>query len=768
MPPHPAAPPSPRLAFPLSFSVAVSWVGRDRRARRNARGRPGAPALPTLALGLLLALGAATLATASTAGAETDASTATLPRRRAIEDAMRRANAYYQANFAPGSAVWNRGAYHGGNLRAWEVLRLPADLAYTLRWCEANNWTVGPEAGGGADADSQTCGQPYLDLHALDPQPVRKASIKTRLDLLVANPAADDDWWWIDAFYMAGPTLARLARVENDPAYFTQAEQMYAHMKSGHGLFDPARGLWYRDNTAKNRTGSFTPQFWGRGNGWVIAGCARMLEQLPAGDPRRAEFESMLQTMAAALLPLQGVDGFWRSNLLFPEQHPNPETSCTAFFAYAMAYGINEGLLDSATYLPAVERAWDGMVSTALNSAGRLGYVQAIGAAPAPNNAEGSQDYGYGAFLLTGCELLRMLGGPAPVSAVAGPGQTVTDADGDFSETVRLDASGTVLRDASALPRYTWWRGPVLLGMGEQLDVELPLGEHPIPLMVEHGDTGPAYTDGTTVRVNPPPASRPAATAVGHQIPNTPANVLDGDLSTRWSQEGDGQWLQVALPLVATLDHVDLAFYQGDTRVTFFDLQLSTDGVTWATVYSGSGGGGGNGLERFAFAPRAARYVRYVGHGNSQSAWNSVTELALPVAELLDSADTDANGLPDSWEISRFGAIGQAAAELLPAYVAGAAPAGGDAADMIDGLFRIEVSDTPGMLRLVLESRAALGPGYVGKTRRYRVLTSPDLAAGSWQPLAGREPIDADNLAHAIPVTLPARAAFYRAEAWLE
>ena len=687
---------------------------------------------------------------------------ADLERRRAIEEAMRRANGYYQTHFSLGSAVWNQGAYHGGNTRAWRYLGLAPDLAYALRWAEANSWTVGPEAGGGADADSQTCGQPYLDLYELDPQPVRKASIKSRIDLLVANPATStDDWWWIDAFYMAAPTFARLGRIESDPAYLDQMLAMYRHMRDTRALFDPARGLWYRDATAKARTGANTPQFWGRGNGWVIAGCARVLEQLPAGDPRRADFEAMLQTMAAALLPLQGTDGFWRSNLLFPAQYPTPETSCTAFFTYAIAYGINAGLLDAPTYRPVVERAWDAMCGTALNAEGRLGYVQAIGAAPAPSTAEGNQDYGYGAFLLAGVELLRMRGGPAPVSAVAGAPQTRVDADGNYAETLRLDASATIVRDGTPV-RHPWWIGSIFLGEGPALDVDFPLGEHTVTLLVEHGEDAP-YQDQVEVRVTPAPALNLKVAASGHQSPNAPANVLDDDLGTRWSQEGDGQWLSLELPLAASLDHMDIAFYQGDTRRTFFDLQLSLDGSTWETVFSGSSGGATAAAERFSFSARVARHVRYVGHGNSASAWNSLTEISLPLPALLDSADTDVNGLPDSWETRHFGTIGQSPA-LRSDYLAGLAP--GSAAT--GNPLRIQNSATPGTAELILEARAAFGPGYVGKTRRFRLLASPDLAPGSWTPLPEPAPVSGDNLPRFIEVPLSGSSVFFRAECWLE
>lgn len=709
--------------------------------------------LAFLRLALLLALAAGT-----TQGQPASS----LARRRAIEDAMHRANAYYQANFALGTAVWNRGAYHGGNLRAWQTLGLAPDLAYSIRWAEANSWTVGPEAGGGADADSQTCGQAYLDLYELDPQPVRKASIKSRIDLLVANPAAStDDWWWIDAFYMAAPTFARLARIENDPVYLDRMLAMYRHMRDTRALFDPAHGLWYRDAAAKGRTGANTPQFWGRGNGWIIAGCARVLEQLPAGDPRRADFEAMLQTMAAALLPLQDADGFWRANLLFPAQYPAPETSCTAFFTYAIAYGINAGLLDPAVYTPVVDRAWEAMVATALNSAGRLGYVQAIGVAPAPATPDGSQDYGYGAFLLAGRELLEMLGGPAPVSVVAGPAQTRVDTDVDYAEPVRLDASATVLRDESPA-RFTWWLGSIFLGEGKILDVEFPLGDHAVTLAVEHGDEAP-FLDQALVRVRPAPSLDLTVSAIGHQIPNTPQNVLDGDLGTRWSQEGDGQWIAFRLPLDAALDHVDIAFYLGDARRTLFDLQVSLDGLAWETVYSGSSGGQSTGLERFAFPARVARHVRFLGHGNTLSAWNSVTEFVLPLPAILDSADTDANGLPDAWEIHHFGATGQGPF-LRPTYIAGIAP---DSAATVSVL-RIRSGMTPGEGELLLSPRPAFGPGYLGKVRYYRLVRSPDLRAGAWQTVPSYESIPGYGEEIVIPFKKPTAAAFFRAEIWLE
>ncbi|MCB1133020.1 MAG: glycoside hydrolase family 88 protein, partial [Verrucomicrobiae bacterium] len=582
--------------------------------------------------------------------------------RVAVEEAMRRANGYFQSHHAVGTAVWDRATYHTGNMRAWEVLGLARDHDRSVAWAEANGWLRGPE--GAAHADAHCCGQPYIDLYMVDPQPVRIANIKSTMDALVANPAAsNNDWTWIDAMYMAAPTLARLdvlypagPPVTGGRTYFQQLSDMYFHSKNTEagGLFSAGNSLWYRDADKKNNN----KPFWGRGNGWVIAMCARVLEQYPdPEDPRRDEFETMLQTMAAKLITLQQPDGFWRSNLLDPTAYPNPETSCTAFFTYAFAFGINEGLLDAATYGPSVELAWNAMVATALHPDGKLGYVQGPAADPGPASYTTDRDFGYGVFLLAGCEYLEMLGGVPDLYPDAGPSQTVVDADMDFSESVILDAGGSTFR-GGGIESYSWWAGPVFLGDGPRIEVDFPHGAHIVTLRVE---TTGGETLETTASVT---VVSPAVTvsAIGNQSGNPPQNTLDGSLATRWSQEGLGQWILYQLPEAEEIDHVDIAFYLGNQRDTYFDLEVSDGGGTWDTVFSGRSARTLE-LQRFSFAARPVKFVRYVGNGNSASLWNSLTEVVLPVSyDMADgSSDADGNGLPAAWEIHHLGIEGTSA-----------------------------------------------------------------------------------------------------------
>jgi beta-glucanase (GH16 family) len=111
---------------------------------------------------------------------------------------------------------------------------------------------------------------------------------------------------------------------------------------------------------------------------------------------------------------------------------------------------------------------------------------------------------------------------------------------------------------------------------------------------------------------------------------NGPGNTVDNSLSTRWSASGDPQWIRWDLGSTRMVGHVRLAFYSGNTRRSRFDLQTSTDGSTWTNALTGAMSSGTTTQEQtFDFSDRNARYVRYLGHGNTVNAWNSLTEASI-------------------------------------------------------------------------------------------------------------------------------------------
>jgi hypothetical protein len=113
---------------------------------------------------------------------------------------------------------------------------------------------------------------------------------------------------------------------------------------------------------------------------------------------------------------------------------------------------------------------------------------------------------------------------------------------------------------------------------------------------------------------------------------NVPGNAVDNNTATRWSADGVGQWLRFDLGAVRRVSHLTVAVYQGNTRRNLFDVQVSNDGSSWTTVWSGASSGGSTGQELIDFPDVDARYVRYLGRGNHANngtfaTWNSVSEV---------------------------------------------------------------------------------------------------------------------------------------------
>ncbi len=291
---------------------------------------------------------------------------------------------------------------------------------YALLWAESNGWAL--EGGDSTrHADNQCAGQTYIELYQYDPMPYKIAHIKASIDNMV-NSSEDDDWYWIDALQMAMPVFAKLGAIYDDTDYYYKMWDLYSHTKytegtqglySDNGAYGYEDHLWWRD--ARYEPPEASPNgymvYWSRGNGWVIAAHVRTLQQLPDTDPHYAEYMQTFQRMAASLKDRQRTDGFWNSNLDDPDHCGGKETSGTAFFTYAIAWGANNGHLDETTYRPVVEKAWNGMVSNAVHPDGKLGYIQAVGGEPCTHHPFGyddTSDFGVGAFLLAGSEVAEM------------------------------------------------------------------------------------------------------------------------------------------------------------------------------------------------------------------------------------------------------------------------------------------------------------------------------------------------------------------------
>jgi len=315
---------------------------------------------------------------------------------------------------------WVQAAGYTGMMALADVSASPRFHDAMMRMAAGNGWKPARRI---YHADDHCVTQTYLELYFRHRDPAMIAPTIERFDYILAHPKdghlefvggdKNDRWAWCDSLYMAPPAWLRLYVATGKQAYL---DYMVEHWwQTSAYLYDKDEHLYFRDSTYfDKREANGKKVFWGRGNGWVVGGLVRVLQFLPADHPARPRFEQQFREMIARLIPLQQGDGCWRASLLDPASFPEKEESGTGFFCYALAWGVNHGLIERAVGEPAASKAWQALVSC-VQPDGKLIHVQPIGADPKKFDENATEPYGVGAFLLAGSEIFR-LGGGQPVA----------------------------------------------------------------------------------------------------------------------------------------------------------------------------------------------------------------------------------------------------------------------------------------------------------------------------------------------------------------
>lgn len=267
------------------------------------------------------------------------------------------------------------------------------------------------------NADDLSIAQVYLDLAAQEKRPsimnLTKAEMDDLLPLTTLKPSdARIPWWWCDALFMAPAVWTKMYKATGDRKYL---EYMHTNWKrTSDLLYDKDEHLYARDAAyIPKREANGKKIFWSRGEGWVMGGLALILDDIPKDDPQRPFYVQQLREMADKVASLQGPDGMWHAGLLDPATYVLPEVSGSSLFVYAMAYGVNRGILDGRKYRPVIAKAWGGILKN-VYADGRLGNIQQTGSEPAFYRPSSSYNYGVGAFMLAASELKTMAAGAKP------------------------------------------------------------------------------------------------------------------------------------------------------------------------------------------------------------------------------------------------------------------------------------------------------------------------------------------------------------------
>jgi unsaturated rhamnogalacturonyl hydrolase len=308
---------------------------------------------------------------------------------------------------------WTQAAFYTGVMALADVSSDPKYLAAMREMGERNQWRPGLRPG---HADDHAVIATYAKLYMADRDKRELAPALALFDFLLTrawdeplawgNAIEAREWAWCDALFMAPPALAAVSSATGDRRYLELANRLW--WKTTDYLYDKDERLYFRDSRFfDRREPNGRKVFWSRGNGWVIAGLARLLQEMPKDHPDRARHVALFREMAGKVAALQGEDGYWRASLLDPASLPNPETSGTGFFTYALAWGINQRLLERAAFEAQARRGWSALASS-VRPDGMLGWVQRIGDAPGATTPETTEVYGVGALLLAGSEMHKL------------------------------------------------------------------------------------------------------------------------------------------------------------------------------------------------------------------------------------------------------------------------------------------------------------------------------------------------------------------------
>lgn len=244
-----------------------------------------------------------------------------------------------------------------------------------------------------ATTDPASNGEAVLFASQTEKDPVLSAAAEKMLQyLLQTAPRAqngailhvnDSPQVWVDSYYMAPPFLASAGCYKEavDQICFYRELLMDKEKKVFSHIWDDGNKSFVRQD------------FWGVGNGWALAGMARVLKALPEQmETEKKMIAGFIREVLDSCLTYMREDG------LFHDVMDNPssfiETNTSQMLAYTIYRGMAGGWLDVS-----YQAAADKMRRAANDKVDQYGLVQDVCGSPIFNSA-GTASEGQAFYLL--------------------------------------------------------------------------------------------------------------------------------------------------------------------------------------------------------------------------------------------------------------------------------------------------------------------------------------------------------------------------------
>jgi unsaturated rhamnogalacturonyl hydrolase len=318
------------------------------------------------------------------------------------------------------NALWEGGAYFTGVMAIYRHTKDQQYLDAIKAWGQAHNWQPNGGTGSG-NPDDQCCCQTYCEAYLLNPVPANSSMYQPWLDTYHQRYEVNGVrgwrhvWYWCDALFMAPPAVAMLYPIMgNNGKYLDTLVKCWWDVADT--LYSTKYHLYWQQGFKALRTEkNGMPQFWGPGEAWVVGGQARVLKYMPLSYPGRDSLARQFRDQCAALMACQTGNGLWGTSLLDTVDFPVTETSGSAFIAFAITWGINNGILDKTVFEPAARKAWSGLVRSVNPSTGGLTYCQIWAQDPGTPDKNSTNLEGEGAFCLAGEEMYKLVTGQSGI-----------------------------------------------------------------------------------------------------------------------------------------------------------------------------------------------------------------------------------------------------------------------------------------------------------------------------------------------------------------